>query len=93
MKAYVKLLGDLREALGKEGLEIELQSHSELKWLIEDRLLGYEGLKDHLIDPKTNRMRTDLIILINDRSVEGSTENERVRDGDIITLAPAIAGG
>jgi len=93
IKAQVRLLGDLREAMGKEKLEIELSSNLSLKELIEDKLLRYEELKDHLIDPTTKKIRTDIIILINERSVEGSIESEIVKDGDIITLAPVVAGG
>jgi molybdopterin converting factor small subunit len=79
--------------MGKEKLEIELSSNLSLKELIEDKLLRYEELKDHLIDPTTKKIRTDIIILINERSVEGSIESEIVKDGDIITLAPVVAGG
>jgi MoaD family protein len=93
IKAQVRLLGDLREAMGKEKLEIELSSNLSLKELIEDKLLRYEELKDHLIDPTTKKIRTDIIILINERSVEGSIESEIVKDGDIITLTPVVAGG
>jgi MoaD family protein len=93
IKAQVRLIGDLREAMGKEKLEIELSSNLSLKELIEDKLLRYEELKDHLIDPTTKKIRTDIIILINERSVEGSIESEIVKDGDIITLAPVVAGG
>jgi len=93
VKIYVRLLGDLREALGKERLEIELPRNSSLKDLIENNLLKYEGLTDHIIDPMTKKIRSDLIILINDRSIEGFVESERVKDGDIITLASVVAGG
>lgn len=93
MKIYVKLLGELRETMGKEKLEIELSSNLSLKELIENKLLRYERLKDHLIDPATKKIRTDIVILVNERSIESSIESENVKDGDIITLAPLIVGG
>lgn len=93
IRVNVRLLGDLREAIGKEKLEIELPRNSSLKDLIEDNLLKYEGLKDHIIDPMTKKIREDLVILVNERSIEDSIELERVKDGDIITLASVIAGG
>jgi molybdopterin converting factor small subunit len=93
IKIRVRLLGDLREAMGSERLEIELPNDSSLKDLIENNLLRYEGLKDHIIDPMTKKIRTDLIILINERSIESFVEYERVKDGDVITLASVVAGG
>jgi|GEM_PF-2298480 len=93
IKTQVRLLGDLREAMGKEKLEIELSSNLSLKELIEDKLLRYEKLEEHLIDPATKKIRTDIIILVNERSIESSIESEIVKDGDIITLAPVVAGG
>jgi hypothetical protein len=56
-------------------------------------LLKYEELNDHIIDPMTKKIRADLIILINERSIEGYIESEKVENGDIITLASVIAGG
>ncbi|MEM3437116.1 MAG: MoaD/ThiS family protein [Nitrososphaerales archaeon] len=93
MRIYVRLLGDLREIMGKEKLEIELSDNLSLKELIENKLLRYEGLKDYLIDPTTKRIRTDIIILLNERSIESSFESVMVKDGDIITFAPVIVGG
>ncbi len=93
IRVNVRLLGDLREAIGKEKLEMELPRNSSLKDLIEDNLLKYEGLKDHIIDPMTKKIREDIVILVNERSIEDSIELERVKDGDIITLASVIAGG
>ncbi|MGQ9468361.1 MAG: MoaD/ThiS family protein [Nitrososphaerales archaeon] len=93
IKIHVRLLGDLREAIGKERLEIELPNNVSLKELIENNLLRYEGLRDQIIDPMTKKIRTDLIILINERSIEGFIESERLKDGDTITLASVIAGG
>lgn len=93
IRVNVRLLGDLREAIGKEKLEIELPRNSSLKDLIENNLLKYEGLKDHIIDPMTKKIREDIVILVNERSIEDSIELERVKDGDIITLASVIAGG
>jgi len=92
-KIHVRLLGDLREAMGKERLEIELPKNSSLKDLIENNLLKYEELKDHIIDPMTKKIRADIIILINKRSIESFIESERVKDGDTVTLASVVAGG
>lgn len=92
-KIHVRLLGDLREAMGKERLEIELPKNSSLKDLIENNLLKYEELKDHIIDPMTKKIRADIIILINKRSIESFIESERVKDGDTVTLASMVAGG
>lgn len=93
IKIHVRLLGDLREAIGKEKLEINLPNNLSIKELIENKLLRYKKLKDHLIDPITKRIRTDIIILINERSIESSIESERVKDGDTVTLATIVAGG
>lgn len=93
IRIRIRLLGDLREAIGKEKLEINLPNNSSIKELIENKLLRYEGLKDHLIDPTTKKVRTDIIILINERSIESSIESERVKDGDTVTLATIVAGG
>jgi len=93
VKIHVRLLGDLREAIGKERLEIELPKNSSLKDLIEKDLLKYEELKGHIIDPMTKKIRADLIILKNERSIEGLIESERVENGDTITLASVVAGG
>ncbi|MCP8308102.1 MAG: MoaD/ThiS family protein [archaeon] len=93
IKIHVRLLGDLREAIRKERLEIELPNNTSLKELIENKLLRYEGLKGQIIDPVTKRIRTDLIILINERSIESFIESERVKDGDTVTIASVVAGG
>ncbi|MCP8322181.1 MAG: MoaD/ThiS family protein [archaeon] len=93
VKAYVRLLGDLREAMGKERLEIELPSGIRLKEVIETISRRYCGLREHIIDSMTGEIRTDLIILVNEKSIESFTKDEKIKDNDIITLASAIAGG
>jgi len=93
VKVYVRLLGDLREAMGKERLEIELPSGMRLKEVIEAISRRYDGLRKHIIDSMKGEIRTDLIILVNEKSIESFTKDEKIKDNDIITLASAIAGG
>ncbi len=93
VKVYVRLLGDLREAMGKERLEIELPSGMRLKEVIEAISSRYDELREHIIDSMKGEIRTDLIILVNEKSIESFTKDEKIKDNDIITLASAIAGG
>ncbi|MCP8309527.1 MAG: MoaD/ThiS family protein [archaeon] len=93
VKVYVRLLGDLREAMGKERLEIELPSGMRLREVIEAIPRRYDGLREYIIDSMTGEIRTDLIILVNEKSIESFAKDEEIKDNDIITLASAIAGG
>lgn len=75
---------------GKKEVEAE---GSNLRELIEDLEKRYPGIKERLCDEEGN-LRRFINFFVNDediRFLEG--EKTPLKDGDIVSIVPAIAGG
>jgi molybdopterin converting factor small subunit len=92
MRITLHLYGDLRGALGSRETELEMPSGSTLEAL--ERLLLEMYERNPFTDPlATNPLRA-LRALVNGEDVsifEG--EQTMLKDGDVVTLIPPIAGG
>ena len=72
------------------GVEVEAGSVGEL---VENLDLAYSGIKDKLVD-EAGEIRRYVNIYVNDediRFLEGAATE--LREGDSLTIVPAIAGG
>jgi molybdopterin synthase sulfur carrier subunit len=72
--------------------EVEAEGRNILE-LIEDLERRYPGLKERLCDEQGN-LRRFINIFVNDEDIR-FLENEKtsLKDGDVVSIVPAIAGG
>jgi molybdopterin synthase sulfur carrier subunit len=72
--------------------EVEAQGRNILE-LIEDLERRYPGLKERLCDEQGN-LRRFINFFVNDEDIR-FLENEKtsLKDGDVVSIVPAIAGG
>lgn len=76
-----------------DGQKVVSASGDNLLALIDDLDVNHPGLKDRLID-ETGSLRRFVNVYLNDEDVRflGSLETP-VKDGDSVTILPAVAGG
>jgi len=79
----VKLYGSLKEALGRDEVDIEARTVEELL-----EALG-------VLSPKLRALleRGDFIILVNDRPIPTSQFSSPLRDCDAVDVMPVVSGG
>ncbi|MBS1618846.1 MAG: MoaD/ThiS family protein [Bacteroidetes bacterium] len=66
---------------------------SSVKEAIEDLALNFPDLKKHLIDDN-GRLRTFVNIFVGDDDIRDlQNESTTLKDGSVISIIPAIAGG
>ncbi|MCX8029158.1 MAG: MoaD family protein [Brevinematales bacterium] len=93
MKVLIKVPAPLRVYVeNKKEIAIEVKGQTLRDALLELTEI-YPNLKDRLFDEVGN-MRKFLTIFINNTNAKDfEGENTRLKDGDTITILPAIAGG
>lgn len=75
---------------GKKEVEAE---GTTLKELIEDLERRYPGLKERLCDEEGN-LRRFINFFVNDEDIRFlQGEETPIKDGDVVSIVPAIAGG
>lgn len=75
---------------GKKEVEAE---GATLKELIEDLERRYPGLKERLCDEEGN-LRRFINFFVNDEDIRFlQGEETPLKDGDVVSIVPAIAGG
>lgn len=80
-----KLTGGKPEIQGAGGTVNEVIASLEV---------AYPGVKDKLCDPATGKVRRYLNVFVNDKDVRFlQGEATAVKDGDEMSIVPAIAGG
>ena len=89
--ALVRIPGPLR-TLSQGDSTVELKA-SDLRQAIEELDSRYPGFKDRLLDPSGN-LRQFVNVYLNDEDVRflGGLDAP-VKDGDTVTVLPAVAGG
>ena len=66
---------------------------STIRDILYNLEFGYPGIKERLLTP-TNSLRTFINIYVNDEDIRFLDELDTpVKDTDVITILPAIAGG
>ncbi len=88
----VELIGHLKAEAGGEYVEIKVSSGGEN--LVEALKKLPEKVRHHVIDEKTGKIATGLLILVNGSEIKPSQVAEtKVKEDDVVTLIPAIHGG
>lgn len=91
MRVKVRLFGDLKKKLGHES-HVDLEEGSDVGQLLQ--VLGERlGSQGKLISSK-REIAENLSVLVNGLSVNvGGGPDERLEDGDTISILPPSAGG
>ncbi len=91
MPVTVRVPTPLRPLTGNaEQIEV---SGSSIKEIIDDMESKYPGIKDRLCD-ENGEIRRFINVYVNDEDIRFQKNQETpVKDGDLISVVPAIAGG
>ena len=92
MKVRVKFFAAFREIFGAEEREVELNSGASVQDLL-DILCDSNESRQKLFD-EAGRLRRDVKILKKGRHIQLLDEvHSELKDGDVITMFPAMFGG
>jgi MoaD family protein len=96
MKIQIKGFFSIKEAMGSQG-EYELEvDHTTIRELLIELSERYgKRFKDEVFDPLTNDVKSENQILVNGRHYRYLTNglNAELKDGDLLAIFPAVAGG
>lgn len=91
MKVKIEVFATLRELIGKESLEIE--NVNNVRELIES-LIEMFGMKIKEILMEGDKSKEFVKILVNGKDIRTLRGMEtELRDGDLISIFPPVAGG
>ena len=93
MKVRVQFGAQLRAAVGRSALDVELAEGSTVEALIEEIAARMEAAAPHLLNPQGDRHRSLLIVVNNSALSAAQVAATALRTGDSVMLLPAIAGG
>jgi molybdopterin converting factor small subunit len=91
----VEVLPWLSRALGKENkvkLTEIVEKGETLKTLLERIAFSYEGFGAAIYDAKGSILRENVVVFINDRSLQGGLHTN-IHAGDRVIIAPIYSGG
>ena len=88
----ISLFAMLREKYGVKELQVECDG--TVRNLLENaaKVLG-ESFFTKIYDVNQNKVREDLIFSINGRNIKDLKGESKIKDGDKVSIFPAIAGG
>lgn len=87
----IKIPGPLRKLTGGKNI-VQVDAHS-VEEAIKELLKSYPGLKERITDENGN-VREFLNIYVNEQDIRFMDNLQtKVKEGDVILLIPAIAGG
>ncbi|MEM3522463.1 MAG: MoaD/ThiS family protein [Candidatus Anstonellales archaeon] len=86
-KVKVKFVGLSYLTNNHEEVEIEVK---DVQSLIEELALRYKRFKEEVIDKNTKWISSNFIVLLNNVVIH---ENRSFKDGDTLSIIPAISGG
>lgn len=92
MKVKFQYFGQLGEIAGKTDDEAEIQEGMALDRAIGERAEAYGGAFRRMALDADGRLRLSVMILLNGAMVDRQCP-PTLRDGDEVSLLPAIAGG
>ena len=95
MAVTVVLVGAARELFGRPSYTVDLKPGMTIRGLFEElsRSSG-PGFEGKIYDVHNGRMNEHIVVFINSReirSLEGL--DTRLKEGDVITILPPMAGG
>lgn len=94
IKVKVRPFFQIKKALGREELEIEMEEGGTIVSLLR-KLAEASGDGLELIDPETGGIRSFYRVLLDGRDYRCLEERQHTRlsEGNVISLFPPIAGG
>jgi len=91
MAVKVRIPTPLQKLTGQNA-EVEVTA-SDIKSLVESLEKKYPGIKDRICD-ESGRIRRFVNVYLNDEDIRFLKQEEtRLKEGDQISIVPAIAGG
>lgn len=94
MAVIVKFIGALRQVSGKTQLKVECTESFSLKGLILKITQDIPQLKASLIDQQLGAMKTNTLILVNDREISVLNGlDTKINEGDEVVFVPVVHGG
>lgn len=81
MKIKIKFFASIREIVGKNEIEIEINSNTKVGDVIENLKLQF---------PKLKKVESTTIIVLNHNIANLDKE---VKEGDVLALFPPVSGG
>ena len=94
MAVIVKFIGALRQVSGKTQLKVECTESFSLKDLILKITQDMPQLKASLIDQQLGVMKTNALILVNDREISVLNGlDTKINEGDEVVFVPVVHGG
>ena len=94
MAVIVKFIGALRQVSGKTQLKVEYTENFSLKDLILKITQDLPQLKTSLIDQQLGAMKTNALILVNDREISVLNGlDTKINEGDEVVFVPVVHGG
>ena len=94
MPVIVKFIGALRQVSGKTQLKVECTESLSLKDLILKITQDMPQLKASLIDQQLGAMKTNALILVNDREISVLNGlDTKINEGDEVVFVPVVHGG
>ena len=92
MKVHVHYYGQLRHLADREGETLELADDRELLRALRTASDGYDDGFSKVLFNGGEAICSSVMMLVNDKPVRGGTI-PALRDGDSVSLIPAISGG
>ena len=91
----VRTFAALREALGADKIVFEVEEGGSPIDVVRRLAENYgDDVKSLLIDDKYNKVRTQVLIFLNGKSVEHSKLSTiKLTDGDVLSIIPPVSGG
>jgi len=80
-----KLIGDV---------ETITVSSDTILGVVNDLNIRFPGVKERLVNSETGRLNKFVLFFVNDEDIRFiQNENTLLKDGDIVNIVPALAGG
>jgi MoaD family protein len=90
----VQFSAQLRVLVGASEERVELPPGSTLAELLAQLAARHAEAAPHLLTTEGKQIRPSLLLVVNDRAVAiDDAATVLLRDGDVVTLLPPIAGG
>lgn len=94
MFVSVRFVGSLRNAAGKNKINVEFEKPAKLKEIVDKIVEKKPKLRRALIDVELGDPRVNALVLVNDKDVSVLDGLETVvKDGDEVVFVPVLHGG
>lgn len=93
MAAELKILfhATFREVTGKREINEKLQKNTTVKSILDKLAKNYGKDFNSIIDPETNEISTEVLVMINGRAIR--TTDIILKDKDVLIISLPLGGG